>query len=537
MDRASHALGEAYVAALGWSLRHKLATVAAAVASLVASVLLAGLLGTEFVPKADYSETFISFYTPAGSALETTEARTRQVDAILREMPEVKTTLATINTGQAQGRNYVSVLVRLVDRKDRQRSVDQMSVPLRERLAQVAGITVTHVGLLDPVGGGKPIQLSIQGSDLATLQRLTDELMPRLRQVPGLVDLDTSMKPPKPTVNIDVRRDAASDLGLSVGSITNTLRGLVAGQTVSDWRAGDDQNYDIKVRLAPGARGSASDMQRLPLVLGTQADGSPRVVRLSQVADVRAGLGPNQVNRRDLNRESEITANTAGRALGQVSADIRQVMQAQPLPPGYSYRFGGATKDMQESFVYAISALVMGVIFIYMILASQFRSYLQPLALMSSLPLTLIGVVGALLLWRSTLNMFSIIGVVMLMGLVTKNAILLIDFAIRARQPLVQADGSVLPGMERSQALLHAAKVRLRPILMTTLAMIFGMLPLALALSEGAEQRAPMGQAVIGGVITSSVMTLVVVPVIYCWLDDLGAWARRGFRRQARVAA
>jgi HAE1 family hydrophobic/amphiphilic exporter-1 len=227
-----------------------------------------------------------------------------------------------------------------------------------------------------------------------------------------------------------------------------------------------------------------------------------------------------------LNREVEITANTSGRPLGPISADIRSVLADNPLPPGYNYRFGGSTKDMQESFTYAISALAMGVIFIYMILASQFRSFLQPLALMSSLPLTLIGVVGALLLWRSTLNMFSIIGVVMLMGLVTKNAILLIDFAIRLRAE----------GLERSAALLEAARVRLRPILMTTLAMIFGMLPLAFALSEGSEQRAPMGQAVIGGVITSSVLTLVVVPVVYCYLDDLATWAARLWHRRAQGA-
>ena len=187
------------------------------------------------------------------------------------------------------------------------------------------------------------------------------------------------------------------------------------------------------------------------------------------------------------------------------------------MPPGYGYRFGGSTKDMQESFAYALSALAMAVIFIYMILASQFRSFLQPVALMASLPLTLIGVVGALLIWRSTLNMFSVIGVIMLMGLGTKNAILLVDFANRAREA----------GADRTAALLEAARVRLRPILMTTLAMIFGMVPLAFALTEGSEQRAPMGQAVIGGVITSSLLTLVVVPVIYVYLDDLAAWARR----------
>ena len=517
VDRASHKLGDAYVATLDWALTHRLATIGIAIASLVGSFALMPLLGTEFVPKADYSETSVSFYTPVGTALETTEQRARQVDAILREMPEVRYTLSTINTGQAQGRNYVNFYVRLVDRQLRSRNVDQMSAPLRERLAHVAGISVTHVGLLDAVGGNKPISLSVQGADLPTLQRLTKDLMQRLAPVPGLVDLDTSMKPQKPTVAIDVRRDAASDLGLSVGSITSALRALVAGQTVGDWRAADDQNYDVKVRLAPGARNNPSDLERLGVVAGSNADGSMRIVRLSQVADVRPGFGANQVNRRDLNRESEITANTTGRGLGEVSADIRRVMEAYPLPPGYTYRFGGSTKDMQESFAFAISALALGVVFIYMILASQFRSFLQPMALMSSLPLTLIGVVLALLFWRSTLNMFSIIGVIMLMGLVTKNAILLIDFAIRARDD----------GLNRHDALLRAAKVRLRPILMTTLAMIFGMLPLALALTEGSEQRAPMGQAVIGGVITSSLLTLVVVPVIYCWLDDLGTWAKR----------
>jgi len=517
VDRASHRLGDVYVATLGWSLRHKLATVAIALATFVGALLLVPRLGTEFVPKADFSETTLNFYTPVGSSLATTEARAKQVDAILREMPEVRYTLATINTGNAAGRNYVSIFVRLVDRQNRVRSVDQLSVPLRDRLKQVAGITVTHVGLLDAVGGGKPISLSIQGTDIVELQRLTATLMAKMAGVPGLVDLDTSMKPPRPTVAIDVKRDAASDLGLSVGSITNTLRALVAGQTVGDWRAANDQTYDVKVRLAPEARNNPEDLARLGLVLGANPDGSMRTVRLGQVAEVRNGLGANQINRRDLNRESELTANTSGRALGEVSADIRKIIDATPLPPGYSYRFGGSTKDMAESFGYAISALVMGVVFIYMILASQFRSFLQPLALMSSLPLTLIGVVGALLLWRSTLNMFSVIGVIMLMGLVTKNAILLVDFAIRARQD----------GMERSAALLTAARVRLRPILMTTLAMIFGMLPLALALSEGSEQRAPMGQAVIGGVITSSLLTLVVVPVIYCWLDDLGTWVKR----------
>ena len=545
VDRFSHALGRAYETILDWSLRHRLATLALALLTFIASFIIIPLLGTEFVPKADLSETFVNFHTPVGSSIEATEAKARQVEAILREQPQVRYTLTTINTGQANGRMYASIYVRLVDRRNRELNVDQLSVPLRERLTRVPGITVTHVGLLDAVGGTKPIQVSIQGTDLRELERLTALVLPSLRAIPGLVDLDTSAKPNKPTLSIAVKRDAASDAGLSVGAITNSLRALIAGQTVGNWRAEDDQNYDVKVRLSPQTRDAASDIERLGLVVGTQADGSPRIVRLAQVAEFRADTGANQINRRDLNREVEITANVSGRSLGEVATDIRKVLDNTAFTPGYSYRFGGSTKDMQESFAYAVSALGLAVVFIYMILASQFKSFLQPLALMSSLPLTLIGVVGALFMFRSTLNMFSIIGIVMLMGLVTKNAILLIDFAIRSREGTVRPDGlhgmdnpgpgsaAQGAGMSRHDALIYAARVRLRPIMMTTLAMIFGMVPLAFALSEGSEQRAPMGQAVIGGVITSSLLTLVVVPVIYCYLDDLANWAARKNKRGA----
>ncbi|NBX20551.1 MAG: efflux RND transporter permease subunit, partial [Betaproteobacteria bacterium] len=516
-DRGTEALAEGYQSILRWALLHKLATVLLAIGIFVGSILMVPLLGTEFVPKSDFSETSLTFNTPVGSSLEVTEARARQVEAIIREFPEVRYTLTTINTGNAQGKIYANIYIRLVDRKDRSLSVDQMSVKLRQRLRNVAGITVTHVGLLDAVGGQKQILFSIQGPDTHELERLTTLALEKVRDVPGLVDLDSSMKPNKPTLDVQVRRDAASDLGLNVAQIGSALRTLIAGKTVGNWRAPDDQTYDVNVRLAPDARDAASDLQRLPFTVGSNADGSPRIVRLNQVADVRESTGPNQINRRDLTREVSISGNVSGRSAGEVSADIKTAMDSISLPPGYSYKFSGSTKDMAEAFGYAISALVLAIVFIYMILASQFKSFLQPLALMTSLPLTLIGVVLALMMFNSTLSMFSIIGVVMLMGLVTKNAILLVDFAIRARED----------GMERSEALLLAARVRLRPILMTTLAMIFGMVPLAFALSEGSEMRAPMGQAVIGGVITSSLLTLVVVPVVYCYMDDLAQWARR----------
>ncbi len=522
-DRATDSLAEWYQGVLRWSLAHRLATVIGSVVIFVTSLVMVPLLGTEFVPKADFSETTVTFHTPVGSSLELTESKARQVEAIIREFKEVRYTVATINTGNAAGKIYANIYIRLVDRKDRQVNADQMAGVLRERLKQVPGITVTHAGLLDAVGGNKQIEFSLQGPDLRELERLSRLVMEKIRPVPGLVDLDSSVKPDKPTVEIEIRRDAASDLGLSVAQIAGSMRTLVAGQTVGNWRAPDDQTYDVNVRLAPDSRTAPADLERLPFATGLNADGSPRVVRLNQVATLTEGTGPNQINRRDLTREVAINANAYGRAAGDVSADIRTALDTVAFPPGYRYQFGGSTKNMRESFGYAVSALAMAVIFIYMILASQFKSFLQPLALMTSLPLTLIGVVLALMLFRSTLSMFSVIGIVMLMGLVTKNAILLVDFAIRAREQ----------GLDRAAALLLAAKVRLRPILMTTLAMIFGMVPLAFALTEGSEQRAPMGQAVIGGVITSSLLTLVVVPVVYCYLDDFAAWLRRGRRPAA----
>ncbi|MDD0815021.1 efflux RND transporter permease subunit [Curvibacter sp. HBC28] len=526
-DDATERLAEGYQSLLRWALGHRLMTLGLALVIFVLSVVMVPLLGTEFVPKADFSETTLNFYTPVGSSLEATEAKARQVESIVREFPEVRYTLATINTGNAQGKMYASIYVRLVDRQQRQRSVDAMSAVLRERLRQVPGITVTHVGLLDSVGGNKQVEFSLQGPDLKELERLSRLVMERVRPIPGLVDLDSSVKDGVPQISVELRRDAASDLGLNVGQLGKSLRLLVAGETEGTWRAPDDQTYDINVRLAPDARNAPEDLERLPFALSNASDGSSRVVRLNQIARVKESLGSNQINRRDLMREVAINANVYQRSAGEVSGDIKKVLEGLQLPPGYRYSFSGSAKNMAESFGYAVSALALAIIFIYMILASQFKSFLQPLALMTSLPLTLIGVVLALLMFGSTLSMFSIIGVVMLMGLVTKNAILLVDFAIRAREGGVDAQGQPVPGLERSAALLLAARVRLRPILMTTLAMIFGMVPLAFAISEGSEQRAPMGQAVIGGVITSSLLTLVVVPVVYCYMDDLASWARR----------
>ena len=525
-DRLIQAISRLYQRMLAWSLRHRLVTFTAAAAIFLGSFALVPLLGSEFVPQADFSETSVNFQTAVGSSLELTEAKARQVDAALRELPEVLYTYTTINTGTTLGKNYASVYIKLKPRKERTRSQHVMTAPLRERLTRIAGITVTHVGVSNAVGGTKVLIISLQGQDLAELERYSVQAQLLLKKIPGLVDLDSSQKPDKPTIGVEVRRELASDLGVGVAQIGAALRPLFAGEAVSTWKAPDGENYDVKVRLAAADRQTASDLDRI-MIQSTQtgADGMPRMVALRQIADFRQTGGASQINRKDLTREVQIDANVYGRASGEVSRDIQTALDGIEWKPGYRYVMGGSTKDMKESFGFAVTALLLAIIFIYMILASQFASFLQPIAIMSSLPLTLIGVFLALLFFRSTLNLFSVIGVIMLMGLVTKNAILLIDFVNQAR----------LAGMERSAAILEAAQVRLRPILMTTLAMIFGMLPLALGLAEGSEQRAPMGQAVIGGVITSSLLTLVVVPVMYTFLDDLAAWWQA--RKEAPTAA
>ncbi|HCY62298.1 MAG TPA: nodulation protein NolG [Oxalobacteraceae bacterium] len=528
-ERLVQWLSATYQVLLKWSLRHRKATLAIAVATFFGGFLIpaTGLIGSEFVPQADYSETGVTFHTPVGSSLEFTESKARQVEAVLREFPEVRDLYTTVNTGSSQGKNYATVFVRLTPRSERSRSAIQMAAPLRERLSQVAGITVTHIGTLDGVGGdNKQMRLSILGSDLTQLARLSEQVQKKMQAIPGVVDLDSSLKAQKPTISVVPRREIGADLGVGVAQIGAALRPLLAGEAASSWRAPDEENYDVNVRLAPAERQGIDDLSRLMLSSSqTNADGTPKMVPLRQVADITPALGANQINRRDLNREVELSANVVGRSAGQASADVKAALDSLAWPPGYRYQIGGATKSMQESFGYALAALLLAVIFIYMILASQFASFLQPVAIMSSLPLTLIGVFLALMLFRSTLNMFSIIGFIMLMGLVTKNAILLVDFANQARKQ----------GMERGAALLEAAHVRLRPILMTTLAMVFGMVPLAFGMAEGSEQRAPMGQAVIGGIITSSLLTLVVVPVIYTYLDDFAVWARArlGVRQNA----
>ena len=517
-------LSAGYERVLGWSLTHRKTVLVIALVSFLSAFPLLRFVGTEFVPDPDLSELQVQFATPVGSSIDLTQEKTRQVDAVLREFPEVRHTYATINTGFGQGKNNANIFVQLIPRKQRDRGQGELAQAMRARLAEVAGIELNQVGVFKPVSSGKPLQVSILGQDREVLDQISRQVMQIMRETPGAVDVDSSNKSEKPQIIVELKREFASELGIGLGNLTATARPLLAGQVVGNWRSPDNQYHDVVLRSSRADRAQISDVARLPLTSSQlDNDGAPRLVLLRDVASLHEGYGAQQINRREQEREILVTANVFGASTGELSESIRSRVAQIALPTGYRFSMGGSSKDIEETFFFAVQALALGVIFIYLILASQFGSFLQPVAIMISLPMSLIGVVLALLVARSTLNIFSIIGFIMLMGLVTKNAILLVDFINHSRKQ----------GRPRFQAVLEAGRVRLRPILMTTFAMVFGMIPLALGLGEGGEQRSPMGQAVIGGVITSGLLTLIVVPVIYTYLDDvaqatvkLGAWIR-----------
>ena len=498
---------------LAWSLRHRLITVLIAIGSLVAAFFAVGLVGKEFVPQADMNEIKVKFETPVNANLDYTQQKAAQVNAVLQSFPEVTNTYATVNAMSYSGNNRVQVNVSLVPKDERTRGLDALNRAMREQLQQVGGIKVTSVAAaaMAVSGGLKPIMISIKGNDLTELQRLSNEFMQKLSNVNGLVDLESTLKQPKSMVNVTINREAANDAGLSIGQIGQALRPLLAGDNVSTFKDDNGNNIDVNVRLNDDNRQTISQLQSMYLSSSRMdQNGQPMLVPLSQVANFSETLGAPQINRRSLFREVVVQANTDGRPAGDIGADITKIQNEMKLPPGYSFAVQGSNKDMAESIGYATTALGLAIVFIYMLLGSQFNSFLYPVAIMASLPLSLIGVFFALFLFGSSLNMFSIIGIIMLMGLVCKNAILLIDFIKE----------SLSNGLSRNEAIMLAGQTRLRPILMTTAAMVMGMVPLALGIGEGSEQQAPMAHAIIGGVITSTLLTLIVVPVIYTYLDD-----------------
>jgi hydrophobe/amphiphile efflux-1 (HAE1) family protein len=485
-----------YDRTLRWSLHHRKSVLAIALTTFVGGFFLMPFIGSEFVPQSDQGAIALRINTPPGSSLEYTDQKTLQVETALKEFPDIDRVLTTVGT--SQGKNYAQLTVLLKDRKlEPRRSQKQVEKLLRERVARIAGIELT-------LGFGRPISVTVMGPDPATLKKISDELMVKFAAVKGIADLESSEKGTNPSVTVHIKNELASDLGISNAQIGRALRPLVAGDTVSQWLAPDGENYDVVVRLPREQRQIAKDLGNLYLASSRlQADGTPMLVPLRQVADFVAASSPQAIRRQDLQRRATIFANAQGRPTGDVGNDVMAIAKAHPLPEGYRYDIGGDQEQMMEMMNSALAALGMAIIFIYLILASQFGSFMQPIAIMSSLPLSLAGVMIALLVTRTTLNIFSIIGFIMLMGLVTKNAILLVDFTNRGLRE----------GKPLHDAILEAGQVRLRPILM--------MLPMAVGFGDSGEMQAPMGRAVIGGVIASTLLTLIVVPVLLVYIQRL----------------
>ncbi|MFN7779783.1 MAG: efflux RND transporter permease subunit, partial [Betaproteobacteria bacterium] len=498
---------------LDWALAHRKTTLAIATASFLASFPIAAVVGTEMVPETDQSYTSIRLTLPIGSSLEYANERVKRVEAVLAEFREIESIDTNIGTDGA--RNGATINLKLVPRAARERTQKELERAIRERVASIPGVELK-------VGWNQPIYVALLGNNDAEMQRVIADLKEKVKAIPGITDIETSVKEGTPALAVRLRPELAAEYGITHAQLGSTLRALVEGENAGYWLAPDGQNYEVVVQLPQVNRALVEDIANLNIATGRQlADGSPEVVPLRAIATVEKTFNPENIRRQNLQRRVALFAGVQGRAAGDVGKEVQQLVRDYPLPPGLTFDVGGQIREQQEVGSAIGAALLLAVIFIYIVLASQFGSFIQPLAIMASLPLSIVGVMLALLVTNTTMNIFSMIGIVFLMGLVTKNAILLVDFANKGQRE----------GLNRMDALREAGQVRLRPILMTTAAMIFGMLPLALGLGEGSEQQAPMGRAIIGGVITSTLLTLVVVPVIYSYLDG---WAARWRDRRAR---
>ncbi|HWH82287.1 MAG TPA: efflux RND transporter permease subunit [Burkholderiaceae bacterium] len=477
------------------------------IASFVGAIMLSGLVGTEFIPQTDDSYIRMNVRMPVGTSLARGSEKMRQVEDVVRSMPEVRMISTSVGDTGSGSRNLGDLTIQLVKPHERKRSQKQVEEAIRKGLAPIPGADVSL--------GQRPIFVSLLGPDPEVLDREVLKLRDKIAQIRGITDLETSVKPGLPAYAVRIKADAARELGLTPTQLAASLRSFVNGDVATYWTAPDGEQVEVELRLPQLMRENISQLDELPIAFA--ADGTP--IALARVADVVPVINPEVIKRQDLQRRQAIYAGVTGRPSGDVGKEVQKLIDATQLPPGYRFDNGGQSKDQAEAFQGVILALGAAVIFIYIVLASQFGSFLQPIAIMASLPLALIGVMLALLLTHSTLNLFSMIGLVMLMGLVTKNAILLVDFANHARKT----------GLDCAESLLQAGLVRMRPIMMTTAAMVFGMLPMALALDDGGEIQAPMGRAIIGGVLTSTLLTLIVVPVLYSYLDQLAVWAKRRF--------
>ncbi|HMK43323.1 MAG TPA: efflux RND transporter permease subunit [Dissulfurispiraceae bacterium] len=512
-----------YRALLVYAMSHRRKVVLLAVAVFILSMLMTLVMGKEFHPQEDQSRFIIRLESPVDYSVDEAEKMFRKAEDLLRKMPEVQTALyAQGLSGQI---NKAIVFVGISQKSERRRSQQVIMQDLRKSLGSIAGLKTT-IEDISLIGGGVrnvPVQYAVQGSDLTVIQQYMRRIIGEYSKLPGIVDIDTSLETGKPELKVYIDRDKAADLGLETTTIAEAINFLIGGEVeVTKYKdESRGRRYDVRARLNPEDRKNPADLGRLYV---RAKDG--RLVEISNLLEIREGGGPSTIQRVDRQRAIMLFANLEGKPLGQAMDELNAI-SAQILTPGYTGVYKGAADIMGETFYYLIFALVLGVVLAYMILAAQFESFVHPITVLISMPFSFAGAFGALLLTGQTLNLFSFIGLILLMGLVKKNAILLVDYTNTLREH----------GMSRREAILEAGPVRLKPILMTTFAMVFGMLPIAVGLGEGAETRAPMAIATIGGLISSLFLTLLVVPVVYDLFDEVQerVKARLAMRKAVKI--
>ncbi len=516
-DGLYEALAISYKHVLRWSLGHRAVVMLLIMVIFLGSLFLLPFIGSEFFTPSDEGQIIVTLEMPAGTRLEQTDRILRRVEQILSKMPEVQsiyTTLGKIEAGglaaSTEGVEVGQIVTKLVDKDRRNKETKEVAKEMLAKLAAIPAADMT-VKPTNPFGGAQAdLQIELTGDDMEVLNRLAGQLMDIVRKTKGTTSVRSSWKIGKPEIKVRPDRERIASYGLTVGQLASAIRTSIEGTVASEYRVGDNE-YDIRVRFADADKNNIDQVRNI-LVRG----GNGYVIPITEVADIEFGAGPTQISRKDKKRLVTVTANIAQRSLGEVQADIEAQIPQLNLPPGYNIFFAGQSERQAESFANIFQALVLAIILTYMALAAILESYIHPVTIMMTLPLGLVGVILSLLITGATLSIFSMMAMVMLVGIVVNNGILLLDYTHVLRER----------GMEIMEAIIKACSERLRPIIMMNLAVALGMLPLALGLGEGSETRAPMAIVSIGGIITSTIFTLFLIPVIYLTFENIKMRAR-----------
>jgi hydrophobic/amphiphilic exporter-1 (mainly G- bacteria), HAE1 family len=508
----------AYIAALQWSMGHRKTVILVCTLISLASIPMAMRIGKDFFPDDDQDEFDIVVKTPEGTSLEGTDEILRQMEARIRRLPEVQHLLTTINSGGTGGVTDGDIYVRLSPLAERKISQFDVMKLTRNALKDFTGMRTSVQSISGIAGGGgrnSNVMIVVRGTDLNVLGELANRFTERMRKIPGIVDVDSSLNIGNPEIQIKILRDKASDLGVSATDVALALRLMISGeQDITKYKEGDEL-YEVRLRVRPEQRKSVESISGLMI----PAAGG-HLVRLDNVARIDRGTGPAQIDR--YNREHQVTlyANTLpDKPLNEAMNEAGQIIEQAGLPAGFDYRFTGRGKVFQEMFSSFGIAVVLALIFVYMVLAAQFESFVHPLSIMASLPLAIPFAIASLFLTGKTLHMWSALGLLLLFGIVKKNSILQVDFANRLRRE---------QGYDRYKAIIEASRARLRPILMTTFSIIAGMIPTALGKGPGSASRSAIAVVIVGGQSLCLLLTLLAIPVVYSIFDDFALFFRRG---------